>query len=213
MADKRRVRKTIKQIQRVKTWQLLILLLLAGLIAATFLRLNNVGMVERRTAVLQADEAGDKVALFNNLYSLQRYVSDHMNADPGRIALEHQYKRDADAAKKKAEKAATSTGSGAYKKAASVCDPKAIASGWRWPDPRYISCIDTELKKYPEASVPTIELPNANLYYHTFYSPVWSPDFAGWTLVICALIALIILLRVVSLLILKALLRRHYSSI
>lgn len=213
MADNRRVKKTIKQIQRVKTWQLLILLLLVGLISATLLRLNNVGMVERRTAVLQADKEGDQVALFNNLYALQRYVSQHMNTDPGRVALEHQYKRDADAAKKKAERAATNSGSEAYKKAAAVCDSRAITSGWRWPDPRYLNCIDTELKKYPEASVPIIELPNPNLYYHTFASPVWSPDFAGWSLVLCLAIALVILFRFISLLILKALLKKHYSSI
>ena len=213
MADNRRVKKTIKQIQRVKTWQLIVLLVLAGLIAATFLRLNNVGMVERRTAVLLADKEGNKVAMFNNLYALQRYVSDHMNTDPGKIALEYQYKRDADAAKKKAEKAATSNGGGAYKKAAGVCDPRAVANGWRWPDPRYMSCIDTELKKYPAGSVPVIELPNPNLYYHTFYSPMWSPDFAGWSLIACGILALVILLRTTSLLILKALLRKHYSSI
>jgi len=213
VADNRRVKKTIKQIQRVKTWQLLVLLLLVGLVAATFLRLNNVGMVERRTAVLHADKEGDTVALFNNLYALQRYVSDHMNTDPGKVALEYQYKRDADAVKKKAERAVTSNGSGAYKKAATVCDPKAIASGWRWPDPRYLNCIDTELKKYPEASVPTIELPNPGLYYHTFYSPAWSSDFAGWSLLLCGVIGLVIIFRFVSLLILKALLKRHYSSI
>lgn len=213
MADKRRVKKTIKQIQRVKTWQLLVLLLIAGLITATFLRLNNVGMVERRTAVLQADKEGDTIAVFNNLYALQRYVSEHMNADPGKVALEYQYKRDADTARKKAEKAATSKGSGAYKKAADVCDPQAIANGWRWPDPRYLNCIDAELKKSPEASVPTIELPNVSLYYHTFYSPGWSPDFAGWSLLISIAIALVIALRLTSLLILKALIKKHFSSI
>lgn len=213
MADKRQVRKTINRIQRVKTWQLFILLILVGLIAATFLRLNNVGMVERRTAVLQADKENNQVALFNNLYALQRYASEHMNASPGKVALEYQYKRDADAAKKKAEKASTSSGSGAYKKAAATCDPEAIANGWRWPDPRYIGCIDSELKKYPAGSVPSIELPNPNLYYHTFYSPAWSPDFAGWAVATSALIGIVIVLRVISLLVLKALLRKHYSSI
>lgn len=213
MADKRRVKKTIKNIQRVKTWQLVILLVLAGLIAATFLRLNNVGMVERRTAVLQADESGDKIALFNNLYALQRYVSEHMNADPGRIALQHQYERDAEAAKDKAQRTASDKGSNAYQKASDVCDPRAIAQGWRWPDPRYLGCINKELKKYPDSEVAIMELPNVNLYYHSFYSPAWSPDFAGWSLVACAVILLVIIVRLVSLLVLKALLKRHYSSI
>jgi hypothetical protein len=213
VADKRRVKKTIKNIQRVKTWQLVVLLLLAGLMAATFLRLNNVGMVERRTAVLHADEAGDKIALFNNLYALQRYVSEHMNTDPGRIALQHQYERDAEAARDKAERTASDKGDNAYQKASKICDPQAIAQGWHWPDPRYLGCINKELKKFPDSQVAAIELPNVNLYYHSFYSPAWSPDFAGWSLVVCAVILLVIIARLASLAFLKALLRKHYSSI
>ncbi len=214
MADKRRVKKTIKQVQRVKTWQLIILLILALLVSATFLRLNNIGMIERRTAVEQSDKRGDRTALFNNLYSLQRYVSEHMNADPGRIALEHQYQRDVDAIKKKAEQSDRNGGSPANRKAAAVCDPQAAANGWRWPDPRYISCIDTVLKSFPAAERPSnLELPNANLYYHTFVSPRWSPDFAGWSLVVTGVIFLMIIIRTISLLILKALLRKHYSSV
>lgn len=213
MADQRQVRKTIKNIQRVKTWQLVILLIIFGLVAATFLRLNNVGMVERRTAVLQADESGDKIALFNNLYALQRYVSEHMNADPGRIALQHQYERDAKIAKDKAQRSASNKGSNAYQQASSVCDPQAVTQGWRWPDPRYLNCINKELKKYPASEVASIELPNVGLYYHTFYSPMWSPDFAGWSLVLCAVILLVIIIRLLSLVILKLLLKKHYSSV
>lgn len=216
MANNRQVKRSIKQIQRVKTWQLIVLLIIAALLSATFLRLNNIGMVERRTAVLKSDKAGDEQALHNNLFALQRYVSSHMNADPGRIALEYSYERASNAAKKAAEKANSGrVGVNAAQKAAQVCDPIALSQGWRWPDPRYINCVDTELKKYPSTGSlqSSVALPNVNLYYHTFYSPQWSPDFAGWSLVLCGLIVLVILARGLSLLILKALLRRHYSSI
>ena len=50
-------------------------------------------MVERRESVENADKAGDIVNLQQRLYDLQRYVSTHMNADPGKIALEHTYKQ------------------------------------------------------------------------------------------------------------------------
>lgn len=216
VADKKQVRRSLKQLQRVKTWQLLVLLLLAGLISATFLRLNNIGMIERRTAVLAADKAGDKQALKNRLYDLQRYAATHMNANPDRIALEGQHRRDSQQAKEAAEK---NGGAGAndnvYKKAADVCDPIGIAQGWRWPDPRYIACIDNELSKYPAADGPveSIKLPNINLYYHSFVSPIWSPDFAGWSLVVCAVILLMIVARLIGLVVLRLLLKRHYSSI
>ena len=52
--DKRKTKFRIKRLSQVKTWQLVILLIMAGFISATFLRLNNVGMIERREAVENA---------------------------------------------------------------------------------------------------------------------------------------------------------------
>lgn len=216
MADKKRVKKNIKQLQRVKTWQLVILLLLAVLMAATFLRLNNIGMLDRRDAVYAADKAGDSEVLKNRLYDLQRYVTAHMNASPDKIALEGQYQRDSEKAKALAEASGSNNPNGnVYQKAADVCDPIGRAQGWRWPDPRYIACVDQELSKYPAAAglAQSIQLPDVNLYYHSFVSPLWSPDFAGWSVVICLVIVTMIVARLVSLLVLRALLRRHFQSV
>ena len=95
MADKRQVKRSIKQLQRVKTWQLVILLIIATLVCLTFLRLNNIGMVERRGAVSAADEVGNEEVTINRLYDLQRYVTSHMNTDMGKgIYLQSSYKRD-----------------------------------------------------------------------------------------------------------------------
>ena len=83
--------------QRVKTWQLIVLLIIVGFIAATFLRLNNIGMVQRREAVLVADKEGNDEVIINRLYDLQRHVSSHMNTDLGRgVYLEESYTRDYD---------------------------------------------------------------------------------------------------------------------
>lgn len=216
MANKKRVKKNIKQLQRVKTWQLVILLLLAVLVAATFLRLNNIGMLERRDAVYATDKVGDSEILKNRLYDLQRYVSAHMNASPDRIALEGQYQRDSEKAKARAEASGSNNPNGnVYQKAADVCDPIGRAQGWRWPDPRYIACVDQELSKYPAAAglAQSIQLPDVNLYYHSFVSPLWSPDFAGWSVVICLVIATMIVARLVGLLVLRVMLRRHFQSV
>ena len=59
LADTQHVRRTVKAVEKVKTWQLAVVLLMAVFVAATFLRLNNIGMIERRDAVYAADEAGD----------------------------------------------------------------------------------------------------------------------------------------------------------
>lgn len=214
MTDKRKVRSTLKFLQHVRTWQLCVILILCGFIAATFLRLNNIGMIERRSAVIAADEAGDSAVTQQRLFALQRYVNSHMNADPGRIAFHGQYQRDSQKLKDEAASQDTSSGN-VYQKAAAVCDPIARAEGWRWPDPRYTTCIDTELNKYPAADGPvtSIKVPDVSMYYHSYVSPAWSPDFAGFSLLACAVLALMIIVRLVSLFILGLLLKQHYKSV
>ncbi|MDK2899002.1 MAG: hypothetical protein PWQ10_189 [Patescibacteria group bacterium] len=183
-------------------WQLFILLILAVFISATFLRLNNIGMIERREAVLSADETGDDNITQTRLYDLQRYVSAHMNTDMGKgIYLEGAYKRDMEAAYNK-----LSSEDNIYKKAQNVCAPQFTS----WSQ-AYVQCTVSELAKYPEAE--TVELPLANMYLHTFVSPLWSSDFAGWSVVFCIVILTMIIIRLIGVLILKLLLRHRYKSV
>ena len=210
MADKRRVQRSIHQLQRVKTWQLVILLILAGFLSATFLRLNNIGMIERRTAVLAADEVGDEDVVINRLYDLQRYVSAHMNTDMGKgVYLESSYKRDVQAAYDAAA-AQTNANGNIYKKAQEVCAPQFSRYSYA-----YVQCTTSELAKYPSAQqlVSEAKLPKADAYLHVFVSPLWSLDFAGWSLLVCAVLIIMILARLVSLLVLRAILHREYKSV
>lgn len=209
MADKRKVQRNIQRIKRVKTWQLIILLLLAGIVSATFLRLNNIGMIERRTAVLQADKHGDVQAITNNLFALQRWSSSKMNASTGVFYLENSYDRDV---KDISNRASTSNNNMAdvVKKADKVC--KQQYGGY---SQAYAQCFANEQNKHTNGSskLETPDMPNPNLYRHEYTSPLWSPDFAGWSLLVCGLIVLIIIFRMISLVILKILLRKHYTSI
>ncbi len=209
VADKRRIKRDIKEIQRVKTWQLVILLILAVFVALTFLRLNNIGMVQRRNAVLAADEANNSGITVNRLYDLQRFVSAHMNTDMGKgLYLEPSYKRDVQTAYDRASRDSNPNGN-IYKKAQEVCAPQFT----RYSS-AYLQCTTGELAKYPAASdlVNSVQLPRAGSYLHVFVSPLWSPDFAGWSVVICLVIGLMIVVRLVSLGILRVILRQHYKS-
>jgi hypothetical protein len=209
VADKRRIKHSIKQWQRVKTWQLIVLLILAGFVSATFLRLNNIGMIERRSAVLSADEAGVSEITINRLYDLQRYVSAHMNTDMGKgVYLEASYKRDTQAAYDKAAVDSNPNGN-IYKKAQEVCAPKFSRYSYA-----YLQCTTGELAKYPAASdlQTAVQAPKADSYLHVFVSPLWSPDFAGWSVVLCAVLAVMIIVRFISLLILRIILHQHYKS-
>lgn len=214
--DKKKTKFRIKRLSQIKTWQLVILLIMSGFISATFLRLNNVGMVERRESVEHADKAGDIVNLQQRLYDLQRYVSTHMNADPGKIALDHTYKQMYDRKLKEfEEEIKNQSNNDTVSKVRAVCDARARQGGYgratTQADPRYVSCINEEWEKYPAAKVANLqfEAPSTEPYYHTFVSPIWSADYAGWSLLVTIFIAMIIVMRLVVLEMLKLILRRR----
>ncbi len=209
MADKRQVRKSIKQLQRIKTWQLLVVLLLMGFVAATFLRLNNIGMAERREAVLTADKANDSQITKTRLYDLQRYSAQHMNTETGPFYLEGQYRRDAQKMVDDA-KARSNSGPNINELAEGVCRPRYTV----W-SPAYVQCFADELAKYPPSPDPVqnVSLPSTELYRYSFSSPRWSPDFAGWSVALCGVIIIMIIARLASLVVLRMLLKRHYRGI
>lgn len=206
MADRRQVRRSIRQLQHVKTWQLVILLLLCIAVAATFLRLNNIGMEQRRAAVLQADQVGDQNAIKARLYDLQRFVTAHMNTNMGTIYLENQYKRDSQAALSSASSDDNPNGN-IFLKAQKVCAPKYADLGHY--SLAYQQCVIDQLNSYPSGATltNTLALPKADAYSHSFVSPLWSPDFAGFSVLACVLILLMIIGRFVGLLILRIILK------
>lgn len=207
MANKKHVKRSLGQLQRIKTWQLVIILILAGFVSATFLRLNNIGMVQRRDAVYAADKTGDNNVTQNRLYDLQRYVSSHMNTDMGSgVYLTATYNRD-----KQALLAKESNGPNGniYVKAQQVCAPR--YHSW---SPAYVQCTVNELAKYP-AGVDlnkSVDLPRGP-YQYNFASPQWSPDFAGWSVLVCVVILIMIIARFIGVVTLRILLRRHYKTI
>lgn len=210
MSNNKQTRQRMKLLQNLKTWQLVVLLVLMGFVAATFLRLNNIGMIERRAAVLTADSAGDNVITTDRLYDLQRYVSAHMNTDMGKgVYLEATYKRDVEAAYAVASSDANPNGN-IYKKVQQVCMPQ--FSYWSLA---YLQCTTDELAKYPSSGdlINDVKLPRADSYLHVYASPLWSSDFAGWSMVICVVILIMIIARLISVGILKLVLSRKYKSI
>jgi hypothetical protein len=210
VVDKKRVKRSIKQLQRVRTWQLAILLILMIFVAATLLRLNNIGMVERRTAVVDADNAGNNQIIQDTLLDLQRYVTAHMNTDMGKgVYLEATYKRDVQAAYTAASNDSNPNGN-IYKKAQEVCAPRFT----RYSN-AYLQCTIGELNKYPASDnlISSVKFPQPTTYLHDFVSPLWSPDFAGWSILICIAILTMIITRLIGVGILKLLLSHHYKSI
>lgn len=199
----------MKRLEHVKTWQLLILLVLAAFISATLLRLNNVGMLQRRDAVLTADTNGDQQAIHNRLYELQVYASTHMNASTGDIYLTKQYSRDSQAilqAASAAKNGASSISAQAY----DIC--RKSFSTWSLAA---VQCVSDEVARLTPAGddgTVHVSFPSPALYRHSFVSPLWSPDFAGFSVLLTLLIALVVIVRTIIWGTLRVLLRRRYRS-
>lgn len=206
MADTRHIKRNVRRLQRVKTWQLVALLFVMGFIAATFLRLNNVGMVQARDAVLNADKGSDPLVTQTRLYDLQRYASAHMNASMGTIYLEGQYHRDSQKAIDAAANDSNANGN-VFQKVQDICVPKYAHLGDY--SQAYQQCVITELNNFSPANSPAseVKLPRADQYRFSFVSPLWSPDFAGFSVLICLLILLAIAARLIGLLVLKLILK------
>ena len=164
-------------------------------------------MIQRRTAVTNADKAGKTNVTQARLFDLQRYSASHMNASTGVIYLEYQYRRDTQKAVDKA--IANEPDDTINLKVDRVC--KSRYPGYSY---EYTICFRDEAAKYPAASSDrTVKYPTTALYRIEYVSPLWSPDFAGFSLVVSGIIVIIIILRLLGLLFLRFLLRRHYKSI
>jgi hypothetical protein len=167
-------------------------------------------MVERRAAVIAADEQGNDEIITQRLYDLQQYVTAHMNTDlNGGVTLAASYERDKQAIIKQASGDQNPNGN-IYGKADDFCAPK-----FNVYTTAYLHCFLSQLEKYPSADElkSDLTLPDDKLYTHDFVSPVWSPDFAGWSVVLCALLLVIIVVRLVTIGILRLMLRHHYKSV
>lgn len=211
MADKRDIRKNLRRVETVKTWQLIILFILSLFIAATFLRLNNTGMISRRNAIEGADKSGDVQNTTSRIYDIQRYATAHMNADTGIFYLQAQYDRDVKAAVGAASDSGGTGINSPQAKADAVCNPNLQIHGYSLA---YQNCMLEQLGKQGQVVDPaSINLPNPALYRYSFSSPIWSPDFAGWSVLVSLLLAIIIIVRIVIWAVLKMLLKRHYRQV
>lgn len=208
MPDKRHIRQNIKRLQVIKTWQLLILLILSLFLTATFLRLNNTGMLARRNAVAGADKSGNVEEITSRIYDLQRYSSSHMNADTGVFYLQNQYDR---AVKAAAAKAGSGDADSPQARADAICNPNLQVPGY---SQAYQDCMLRELTKAGQVVDPaSIKPPSPSLFRYEFTSPIWSPDFAGWSAIVSIILILMIIGRLITLAILRVLLHRHYKHL
>ncbi|HEX5395356.1 MAG TPA: hypothetical protein VFW52_03350 [Candidatus Saccharimonadales bacterium] len=166
---------------------------LSAAVTVYALRHNNLTMVKLRDAVYAADKSGGDVnAALNNL---RLYVYGHMNTNLSGgnnaikppIQLKYTYERLA------AEAAKEVNDSGLYTKAANYCQEKIPASVSISGRGR-IDCVQDYILSHGgkrAAAIPTA------LYQFDFVSPSWSPDLAGWSLLLTVLLLLAAIAKLV----------------
>lgn len=206
-----RVTDALVRVGGLRAWQLALILIPLLFVSATFLRFNNLGMVERRDAVLSADKDGDADAVARSLTDLQHYVAAHMNTDLGKgVYLQYSYDRARDAALSSATDAANPN-SAVYQQAALDCRSRFVGGVASFRND-YVQCVVERVQALsPQAdAVASANLPAADSYRFDYESPAWTPDFAGFFTALSALVVFLIVVRAVSWLVLRLLVRRYY---
>ncbi len=222
---KNHLRRALGKLKRfkLKSWMLVLFLVFLLFVDATILRLNHIKMTKLRDAVMTADEANDDEAIRNGLVELKEFVLSNtviniveenggqvISFGTGPFYLEHQYLRAAQEALKKAEAEITSDenpNGNIYGLAGETCKALALANGWTWDNVNFINCMVTEINKYPSASeiqdTIVAALPSTELYRHNYASPVWTPSFLGWLMILTVIVAVVIFIRILIFLVLR----------
>lgn len=178
-----------QRFRHVSSWYLLALTLLFALISVFALRQNNLTALQLRDNVLKVDQQnGDVEAALRQLRS---YVYAHMNTDLASsssvyppIQLKYRYERLV-AAQQEAAKAGNAK---IYTDAQKHCEallPTGVSLN-------RVTCIQQYLDAHPLAAQPPIQ---DSLYKFDFASPHWSPDLAGWSLVLTVVFGALFLFR------------------
>jgi hypothetical protein len=177
--DKKRLHHVFTRLRPISPWYFLILSLIASGISINALRNNNLMMIKLRDQVTVADtKNGDTETALRNL---RVFIYGHMNtnltsgADPIKppIQLKFQYNR---LVKAEADRVAAAN-TKLYSDAEAICQqaiPVGFSGGVRVP------CITD----YVTTHAVTARTIPVSLYQFDFLSPSWSPDLAGWSIVV-----------------------------
>lgn len=188
---------------RLKNWQLLVLLLVLLSSSIYFLRQNNLRMVSLRNAVVVADEQGGDVA--GSLGALNKYVFHHMNTQIVRpVELVNTYNKQAQAVIEAANK---TSGRDIYAEATRACERRGI------PLTSIAQCAaEYAANNNPGVGPAKINLPDKNRFIYTFATPKWTPDKAGFSLILTGVVAAWLAIRLFEYTVVRIIVRRRLRN-
>lgn len=187
LMDKGKLHHFWRRFRGVKPIYFLVIALFFAIIAVFAYRQNNLNMIKLRDTVYEADKNDGDVE--TALRNLREYVYGHMNtslASGGNtiyppIQLKYRYERllAAQAQNSSAENAKI------YTDAQAECErrfPQGLSGSGRIP------CIQEYIANNGVQEGPQIPVA---LYQFDFVAPRWSPDLAGWSIVLSAVFGLL----------------------
>ena len=180
--DKRYAHHVWTKVRPVRPWYFLVLAALLFGLAIVALRGNNLEMAQLRNNVYVADKNNSGVQ--EALQNLQLFVTSHMNTDLSSgpnapyppIQLVYTYDRAVVSAGEKATAANTKI----YTDAQHYCEK---VDSTDFYGTNRVPCVQQYIRNHG-VSLPTIP---DSLYKFDFASPWWTPDLAGWSLVLAGL--------------------------
>ena len=186
--NKRRLHHIWTKLRHIKPWYFLVAAVIFAGISIFAMRANNQHMIKLRDAVYSADKNDTDVQTALN--RLQAYVTSHMNTNLNTstsvyppVQLKYTYDRLVQAQKAKL----VQTNGQLYTDAQHYCeqqDPTDFSGHNRVP------CIEQYVSSRAPDAVQLPAVPDA-LYKFSFVTPTWSPDLAGWSLVVATLSGLL----------------------
>jgi hypothetical protein len=170
---------------------------ISGAVSIYALRANNLHMVHLRQAVYSADQKnGDTKTALDNL---REYVYSHMNTNltagsqgnEAPIQLVYSYNRAV--AAEEARVAALGGTNKVYVDAQAACESEMPNTAL----PYRAQCVENYITSHSSDTV-SLNLPPKELYTFNFVSPFWSPDLAGWSILITAILGLLLVARLIT---------------
>ncbi len=192
--NKRHLHHVWTRLRRVKPIYFLLIAVVSAVVCVFALRANNEHMIKLRDAVYTADK--DNTDVQKPLQALQAYVTTHMNTDlnTGKstvyppIQLKYTYDRLVRAQSDQVAQANTSV----YSAAQAYCEQQ---NSTDFSGRNRVPCIEQYVQAHNAAAVPVIA---DALYKFAFVTPIWSPDLAGWSMVVAALSAVLAVLTFIA---------------
>ena len=179
--NKRRLHHFWTKFRALKPWYFLVATLIFGVIAIFAFRANNQHMADLRDKVYAADKSGQGVDVALN--NLRKYIYAHMNTSPSSgtsiyppIQLQHTYDRLVAAESAKV----SATNAQLYTEAQTYCQQ---LNSTDFSGRNRVPCVTDYVNTHGAKSQP---VPDA-LYKFDFASPAWSPDLAGWSLLLAVI--------------------------